>query len=261
MMTPTDLSISSREEVSDSEDTDLYERIFQESHEPHSTLENNSGMSIQMLLLEALQREHERSEILGSGRRSSQTTGHVNPDNDPEEEWPAFIGRRPQLRTLLRNLIVLDHILIALLFPFSLFNILRALFSELTFSEYDFYVDILQYMKRIAVVDAQNKSLLLYTDSLGLLVKFHNIVVFYTRNVYSAMSAMIGNVNWTARLYTLFVRLSAISLYLTYGLMTSSYLCFAAFFFTLCFGMTVVKRYKGVERIINQIYRNTEGLF
>ncbi|AET40763.1 Asi2p Ecym_6388 [Eremothecium cymbalariae DBVPG len=251
-MEQLDSSHSDLEMSGDEEEPDLYQLFMEESQRDQSPVDEQAGLDIQILLLEALQREHERNEQLGM--RSIRGFGG-------EEDWPPFIRRRPQLRNFLRNQILLDHILIALLFPFSLFNILRALFSELTFSEYDFYIDILQYLRRISVVDATGKSLLLYTDSLGLLVKFHNVVVFYTRHIYYLLNAVLGDLKWTAHLYTFFVRVNTISLYLAYGFLTSSYLCFAAFFFTLCFGMTVIKRYKGVERIISQIYQNTEGLF
>ncbi|AAS53418.1 AFR047Wp [Eremothecium gossypii ATCC 10895] len=234
--------------ASEIEEVELYQLFMEQSQRAARGLGDPPSLELQLLLLEALQRDQELGERLGERVLRAHT------------DWRPFGRPRPHLRTFLRNQIVLDHILIALLFPFSLFNILRALFSEFTFSEYDFYIDILQYLRRISVVDHSGRSLLLYTDSLGLLVKFHNVVVFYTRNVYYVLNAALGNLRITAHVYALFVRVNAISLYLAYGLIASSYLCLAAFFFTLCFGMTVIKRYKGVEMILNEMYQNTECL-
>ncbi|AGO13196.1 AaceriAFR047Wp [[Ashbya] aceris (nom. inval.)] len=230
------------------EEVELYQLFIEQSQRAARGMGDPPSLELQLLLFEALQRDQELSERLGERGLRART------------DWRPFGRPRPHFRTFLRNQIVLDHILIALLFPFSLFNILRALFSEFTFSEYDFYIDILQYLRRISVVDHRGPSLVLYTDSLGLLVKFHNVVVFYTRNVYYALNAIMGNLRVTAHVYALFVRVNAISLYLAYGLIASSYLCLAAFFFTLCFGMTVIKRYKGVEMILNEMYQNTECL-
>lgn len=177
------------------------------------------------------------------------------------EDWPPFVQRRPYLRTFLRNLLVLDHFLVALIFPFSLYTIFKALFSEVTFSEYDFLTEVFEYCQFVKIIDKEGDSLLLYKDGLGLLGKFSNIVVYYTAPAFHYLIQRFGSnkiIHWA---YPKTVKLITVSVYMSYGLATSVYLSFALFFFMLCVFITCARRYKGVERILTQVYQTTGGVF
>lgn len=186
---------------------------------------------------------------------------NVNPHGRNQPQWPPFIQRRRYLRLLIQNLLMLDHLLIVVLFPFSVYNILRVLFCEVTFSENDFLPMIAYYCKAIKIRSTEGYSFLLQRHGMGLLGKFNNIVIYYTLPAFQWINTklQIGNIADTA--YSIMVKIFTVALYTFYGVGASTYLCFATFFFTLCIMITFFRRYKGVERIMSHLYQTTNGVF
>ena len=165
----------------------------------------------------------------------------------------AFVPRPSFFSQVVRNLLLLDYFIMIILFPFSLYNIVRICFNFITLSRDDFTVDILTYLQNTQVISDDATSLLGYKDgetSLGLLSKFHNVLVFYSAPVIKRV------LNWTNRnevaiyLCNWSIRLLTVLLYLTYGLGGTVYMGLAGFFFALSLGLTVYRRYRGVHQIL-----------
>ncbi|SCU85464.1 LADA_0D07646g1_1 [Lachancea dasiensis] len=175
--------------------------------------------------------------------------------------FPDAIERRRYLRAFLRNLIILDHLLLMVLFPFSLYNVLRILLTEVTFSNNDFIVDIATYCRLSNILSSDGKSVVFFRSGFGLLGKFHNIIVFYSAPIFVWITSKSANGFWITRAYTTLIKSIAVTLYMLYGVGTSAYVSFASFFFALCLLMTGFRRYKGVAKIMGQIYRSTTGVF
>lgn len=169
----------------------------------------------------------------------------------------AFVPRPSLFSQVVRNLLLLDYFIMIILFPFSLYNIIRICFNFITLSRDDFTVDILTYLQSTQAIISSNDNtttpLLGYQDgkpSLGLLSKFHNVIVFYSAPVIKLV------LNWTNRseiavyLCNWSIRLLTVLLYLTYGLGGTVYMGIAGFFFALSLGLTVYRRYRGVHQVL-----------
>ncbi|EDO18317.1 hypothetical protein Kpol_1039p68 [Vanderwaltozyma polyspora DSM 70294] len=191
--------------------------------------------------------------------------------NNDERRTPFNLQRRPILRVFLRNLLVLDYFVLLLLFPFSMYNILRSGFSSMTFSENDFIQDMLVYIRHIRIFSDDGASFMIYKEgSLGLLGKFHNIVVFYSsplmKQMYheiittanGATSSGTGDnfvhiLKWILlQSYKMWVKGTTVMIYFMYGFGGTVYLFAAGFFFLLCFTIATVRRYKGMHQMIGQ---------
>ena len=122
-------------------------------------------------LLSRLDDEQEREMI--------QLQQQVHPRN-AHIQLPGFVDRRPYLRFVLRNLLILDHILMVLFLPFSLFTIFKALLCEVTFSQSDILTELADYIHNRIVVDTESSTVYLYRSGMGLLGKFHNSVVYHS---------------------------------------------------------------------------------
>ncbi|CUS22344.1 LAQU0S05e03268g1_1 [Lachancea quebecensis] len=189
--------------------------------------------------------------------------GHLGPRHRQENpfRWPPGIQRRQYLRLFLQNLLILDHLLMMVLFPFSVYNVLKILLTEVTFSNSDFVTDIAAYCKFSSILSEDGKSVVLFKSGFGLLGKFHNIIVYYSAPLFAWLSSNSSVSSLVTRAYTLAVKITAVMLYALYGVSASTYVCFATFFFSLCLLMTCFRRYKGVAKILGQLYRTTNGVF
>ncbi|KAL3232446.1 Protein ASI2 [Nakaseomyces bracarensis] len=196
----------------------------------------------------------------------------------PAEQRTPFAQRPSFFRTLVRNLLVFNYLVLSLLFPFSLYNVLRSGFSTMTFSERDFTREILTYWYAIDTVDVISlikPSTPETVDSaagLGLLGKFHNIIVYYSLPIGEQLLRAIVNIDksypdikdYTFRIgiyrmllsflfkwYKKGIKIGTVVVYLTYGIGGTTYLMIAGFFFSLCVGLTVVRRYKSTQQILS----------
>ncbi|CAG60912.1 uncharacterized protein GVI51_J05687 [Nakaseomyces glabratus] len=192
-----------------------------------------------------------------------------------------FAQRPSFFRTLVRNLLVLNYLVLSLLFPFSLYNVLRSGFSTMTFSERDFTREILTYWYAIDTVDVISlikPSTPETSDSgpgLGLLGKFHNIIVYYSLPIGEALLRRILNIDrsytdteeypvsvgiyrmilgFFFRWYKKSIKIVTILVYLLYGIGGTTYLMIAGFFFSLCVGLTIVRRYKSTQQILSGLF-------
>ncbi|EJS41997.1 asi2p [Saccharomyces arboricola H-6] len=173
---------------------------------------------------------------------------------------PFLARQRNPLRTFLRNLFILDYFIGLILFPFSVYNILRSGFNSMTFSENDFIIEIVGYWKFAKIFGSGATTLIAYKDTgkLGLLGKFHNIIVFYSspmiRHIMKDANDDETKFKWLklmfSKLFELFVKTSTILVYLAYGVSGTIYMVTAGFFFILCLLFTIIRRYKGVHRMI-----------
>lgn len=174
---------------------------------------------------------------------------------------PVFVDRRPYLRFLLRNLLILDHVLMVLLLPFSLFTILKTLISEVTFSDNDIFVQFIDYVQNRQVVDAYSDTVFLYKSGMGLLGMFHNSIVFNSASIFKDLMRKFNNADIIRKIYTLLVKSLTFALYLGYALATSTYVCFASFFFTVCVILICIRRYKSMGLLIKYLFENSPGVF
>ncbi|CAI4035955.1 hypothetical protein SMKI_14G1650 [Saccharomyces mikatae IFO 1815] len=185
---------------------------------------------------------------------------------------PSFLARRQSpFRTFLRNLFILDYFIGLILFPFSMYNILRSGFNSMTFSENDFIVEIVGYWKFAKIFGSGGTTLIAYKDTskLGLLGKFHNIIVFYSspmvKHIMKNGDGKEFKLNWLklmfSRIFELFVKISTILIYLAYGVSGTIYMVTAGFFFILCLLFTVIRRYKGVHRMLVSQRMTGPGVF
>ncbi|SCU80169.1 LAMI_0B01068g1_1 [Lachancea mirantina] len=196
-------------------------------------------------------------------RAENVDTENMIPNLHSNAEWQRlpFFQRRRYLQVLMRNLLMLDHLLVALLLPFSTYNILKVLFSEVTFSEYDFAAEILRYWRTTQVVDDQSVLQGLLPDGAQLLNKFHNIVLLFCVPAFDAWNSNFGSSLYAARVFSASIKFTTLALYLSYGITASTYLCFATFFFSLCFLITFFRRYKYVERVLSYMYQTSGKVF
>lgn len=173
---------------------------------------------------------------------------------------PFLARQQSPLRTFLRNLFILDYFIGLILFPFSVYNILRSGFNSMTFSENDFIIEIVGYWKFAKIFGSNGTTLIAYKDTgkLGLLGKFHNIIVFYSspmiKFIMKSANSNESKMDWLklmfSKIFELFVKVSTILIYLIYGVSGTIYMVTAGFFFVLCLLFTVIRRYKGVHRIL-----------
>ncbi|CAB4254332.1 similar to Saccharomyces cerevisiae YNL159C ASI2 Integral inner nuclear membrane protein [Maudiozyma barnettii] len=175
----------------------------------------------------------------------------------PRDSTPSFTPRRSYFASMVRHLLVLDYFIMVILFPFSLYNILRSGFSTVTLSENDFVAEIMIYMRYSSVVShpiGESGMLLGYNDNgvMGLLGKFHNIIVYYSSPIGKKLMklSMIRIRTIMIEIYELMVKLIVISIYLIYGLSGTTYLALSGFFFIFCLALTIIRRYRSVQRLL-----------
>ncbi|SMN19052.1 similar to Saccharomyces cerevisiae YNL159C ASI2 Integral inner nuclear membrane protein [Maudiozyma saulgeensis] len=190
-------------------------------------------------------------------QRQGDTTNTMRGDHNINET-PTFIPRRSYFASMVRHLLVLDYFIMVILFPFSLYNILRSGFSTVTLSENDFIAEIMIYMKYSNVVsypiELNKKVLLGYNDdgAMGLLGKFHNIIVYYSSPIGKKIMnfEIIKIRNIMILIYEILVKLNVVSIYLIYGLSGTTYLALSGFFFIFCLALTIIRRYRSVQRLL-----------
>ncbi|CCF56162.1 hypothetical protein KAFR_0A07280 [Kazachstania africana CBS 2517] len=174
--------------------------------------------------------------------------------NGPNERGlPIFANRRTNyLRSLVRNLLLLDYFIMILLFPFSIYNIIRSGFNSMTLSHNnDFINEIYTYFVYFNSLnfDLQNKF--------GLLGKFHNIVLYNFMNIIrfvensNLLDTKWKNVSIRIIHFGLIKSLTTI-IYCIYGFGGTIYLIVSGFFFVLCFTIAINRRYKEVSKIFKQ---------
>lgn len=201
-----------------------------------------------------------------------QNTGTEGPTRGVREE-PRFVPRRSIFASMVRHLLVLDYFVMIVLFPFSFYNILRSGFSSVTLSENDFIAEIMVYLKYGKVISdpilniIHNRSydkssvpisLLGYSDdaAMGLLGKFHNIIVYYSSPIgkklirFASSSNASGKYGILVQGYELWVKISVIMTYLLYGLTGTIYLALSGFFFIFCLALTIIRRYRSVHKLL-----------
>lgn len=274
----------------DDNDDYLYQRFLEESEtrpsrEP-SPVTEQSQQELQQDVQQAI------DGIFNSLRRNMSSTSNpnraantgastggnvgINADtrratNANTADSPFLARQQSPLRTFLRNLFILDYFIGLILFPFSVYNILKSGFNSMTFSENDFIVEIVGYWKFAKIFGSGGTTLIAYKDTgkLGLLGKFHNIIVFYSSPIIQhIMKNRDGNephLNWLrlifSKVFELFVKISTILIYLTYGVSGTIYMVTAGFFFILCLLFTVIRRYKGVHRMLVSQRMTGPGVF
>ncbi|QLG74177.1 hypothetical protein HG535_0G00610 [Zygotorulaspora mrakii] len=177
-------------------------------------------------------------------------SANINPNRRRE---PLFVQGRPYLRTFVRNLLVLDYAFMIFLFPFSLYNIIRFGFSSMTLSNNDFVVDIMMYYHSATNFVTLNDAFLLKDGQQTLLYKFHNIVLYYSWPAFKKLLTSQRK-EWMQKrmleVYEFSVKSISIVIYLTYGIGGTLYLTMAGFFFSICLVVTIVRRYKNVQRMV-----------
>ncbi|KAG0668834.1 hypothetical protein C6P45_004317 [Maudiozyma exigua] len=214
--------------------------------------------------------------------RQNNNEGDVN----RRREEPRFVPRRSIFASMVRHLLVLDYFVMIVLFPFSFYNILRSGFSSVTLSENDFIAEIMIYLKygRVLSDSMLNRiynrtydknipiSLLGYSDdaAMGLLGKFHNIIVYYSSPIGKKLINFASNSstgtttstttflitaaskhgNVLVRGYEIWVKISVIMTYLLYGLTGTMYLALSGFFFIFCLALTIIRRYRSVQKLL-----------
>ena len=259
----------------DENDDALYEQFVEESmarsireqaHETQQT-EEELQRELQLTLNDIMQEIEQEVQNNNNSNRARVRVIHdgtpnninarIHIDNIPERGTPFSIQRRPVLRTFLRNLLVFDYFLLLLLFPLSLYTILRSGFNVMTFSEEDFLKEIVNYFKYIRIFSDDGKSLMVYKEGkIGLLGKFHNIIVFYSSPMVKKLFQLAQKrellLNIAIAIYKPIVKVTTITAYLTYGLGGTVYLIAAGFFFMLCLALSVMRRYKGVHQMITK---------
>lgn len=219
-------------------------------------------------MIDTIDREvqHNRQHRITALRVTSPTTGSLAGSPTPARRnengidgvngrrEPLFVQRRPYLRTFIRNLLVLDYFFMLLLFPFSLYNILRFGFSSVTLSQNDFILEIVLYCQTATDFSPLSDGYRLKEASMDLLGKFHNIVVYYSWPPFKRALLRYTEQSWFQQVllqtYQFLVKTTAISIYLAYGIGGTVYLAIAGFFFSICIVVTVVRRYKNVQRIV-----------
>lgn len=258
----------------DDNDDYLYEEFIKESNtiEETRSLEEKSQEELQQELQVAINDiidtiENEVNNNIRTGRYADATTNDRNTTNTQRippspnvrlqaRREPLFVQRRPYLSLLIRNLLVLDYFVVLLLFPFSLYNILRSGFSSVTFSETDFVKDILIYCKYVQIfTQVDGAPHIAYTEvNMDLLGKFHNIIIYYTCPIIKWALTTYTSETWlhhsTILAYEFTVKASAVALYLIYGVGATIYLAMAGFFFTICLTITLIRRYKSVHTMV-----------
>lgn len=258
----------------DDNDDYLYEEFIKESNSIEQTrsLEDKSQEELQQELHVAINDiidtiENEVQSNMRAGRyvedptndRDTTNTQRIPPSSNARlqaRREPLFVQRRPYLSLLIRNLLVLDYFVVLLLFPFSLYNILRSGFSSVTFSETDFVKDILIYCKYVQIFTQVNgASHIAYTEAnMDLLGKFHNIIIYYTWPIIKWALKSYTSQTWvhqtTIIAYEFIVKASTVALYLIYGVGATIYLAMAGFFFTICLTITLIRRYKSVHTMV-----------
>lgn len=278
-------------------DLNLYERYLEErqrlqnrvdAHEIQTSeevLQQNLDETLSQILRnwsQEIDNNHIRNVSIRRhrGRRegvSSSTLGSSEVHGPAEQRTP-FAQRPSFFRTLVRNLLVFNYLVLSLLFPFSLYNVLRSGFSTMTFSERDFTREILTYWHAIDTVDVislikpSTPETIDSAAGLGLLGKFHNIIVYYSLPIGEILLRAIVKIDkaypditdYTVRIgiyrmilsflfkwYKKGIKISTVVVYLTYGIGGTTYLMIAGFFFSLCVGLTVVRRYKSTQQILS----------
>lgn len=249
----------------DDNDDHLYEQFLEESaalerDQQHLTQDIKQELRSTLDdIMQTIEREvqHNRRQRRENGGANPQPdtnirNGNQNPDN--VRQGPLFVRRRPYLQILIRNLLLLDYFVVLLLFPFSLYNILRCGFSSVTFSETDFVNDILTYCRYVNDFVSIDGPCRLIDVNKDLLSKFHNIIVYYTwpmvRSLVSMYQASDQAQSTIISAYQLLVKSCAVLTYLLYGIGGTVYLTMAGFFFSICLVITLVRRYKNVQRIV-----------
>lgn len=250
------------EELGDDDDY-LFEKFVAETNarsareQAHETQQSDEELQQELRvaidnIIHTLEREMQREPH--PMREVQPRTRDENGNNNQES---LFVQRRPYLRLLITNLLLFDYFVVVLLFPFSLYNVLRSGFSIITLSENDFLSEVVTYCRHVKIFGDDGKSLLVYGESnLGLLGKFHNIVVFYTSPLarYLAQWVPIAPDHLIRQIYVKFyqylVKCSTVSIYLTYGVCGTVYLAMAGFFFAVCIAITLIRRYKSVHRMV-----------
>ncbi|AQZ12762.1 ASI2 (YNL159C) [Zygosaccharomyces parabailii] len=245
--------------MSRNNDDYLYERFVSESNarsareQAHET--QQSEEELQQELRTAI------DNIINTIEQEMQREAHPLQRNEREgaavnAHEPLFVQRRPFLRLLITNLLLFDYFVVLLLFPFSLYNILRSGFSVITLSENDFLTEIVAYCRYVKVFGDDGKSLLVYGEGkLGLLGKFHNIVVFYSSPIAQCIARFLPSPDAVLRqsamkAYRFMVKFCTVAMYMTYGIGGTVYLAMAGSFFAICFAITLARRYKSIHRMV-----------
>lgn len=248
----------------DDNDDHLYEEFLQESaalerDEQHITQDIQQELRSTLDdIMETIEREVQHNRRQREANRNGNFQADTNiPEAGGREgvrQGPFLIHRRPYLQIMIRNLLLLDYFVVLLLFPFSLYNILRCGFSSVTFSETDFINDILNYCKYVNDFVNADGSYVLIDVNMDLLSKFHNIIVYYTwptaRSIARVYDTSNQAQNTIISAYQLLVKSCAVVIYLVYGIGGTVYLTMAGFFFSICLVITLVRRYKNVQRIV-----------
>ncbi|CDO96608.1 unnamed protein product [Kluyveromyces dobzhanskii CBS 2104] len=232
-----------------SNDDELFEQFQYEME--HGTPHPNA---VDPRELEALLRQLENEEEREFLQRN------VRPRNAPVN-WPAFVVRRPYLRFVLRNLLILDHILMVLFLPFSLFTILKTVINQVTFSDTDVFTEVFDYVHNRQVVDPNSSIVYLYRNGAGLLGCFHNAAVYHSAPCFKYLMKLYENPNVLRQIYTISIKWYTVTVYLAYGIFMSSYLSFISFFFVVCVTLVLIKKLKGVDVIISNILQTCNLVF
>lgn len=239
----------------------LYERFVSESNarsareQAHETQQSEEELQQELrtaidTIINTVEREMQREAHPVQHRQRGAGGGDLNPQE------PLFVQRRPYLRILITNLLLFDYFVVLLLFPFSLYNILRSGFSVITLSENDFLTEIVAYCRYVKIFGDDGKSLLVYGEgNLGLLGKFHNIVVFYTAPIAQFIARRVPSPDAFLRhsaikCYQFMVKCCTVVVYVTYGIGGTVYLAMAGSFFAICFAITLARRYKSIHRMV-----------
>lgn len=251
--------------TADETDDDLYQQFLHESHalerdqdQPGEDVQQEMTSTLNDLM-ETIEREvqHNRRQRSASDNGIDPTgpSGTVEESElDAGRREPLFVPRRTYLQIFVRNLLLLDYFVVLLLFPFSLYNILRCGFSSVTFSETDFVKDILLYLHYVNDFVSVEGPYRLLEARKDLLSKFHNIIVYYT---WPTVRSFIFKYDSSSEIqtkivtaYQSIVKGWAITVYLIYGIGGTVYLTMAGFFFSICLVITLIRRYKNVQRIV-----------
>ncbi|KAL6944389.1 hypothetical protein ACO0RG_001125 [Hanseniaspora osmophila] len=197
------------------------------------------------------------------------------------------------IRSLLRWLFLLDRVLIAVLLPITLYNLTSVLMSEVTHTRFGLVPELRSYWASVKVLKRDaltNEVSLVYisNESLGLLSKFHNIIVYYTQNyitglflwtpfhfkifspsslitaptsLFSSLSSfsefkeylLTKLINAVLYCYPTYVKTATSITFLVYAVWTTLYLWFALTFFCICLGISLIRRYMHVVRMVAKL--------
>ena len=167
---------------------------------------------------------------------------------------PPFTPQRSYFATVVHNLLMLDYFVIVVLFPFSFYNLVRGAFGAVTLSEHDAVAQLAVYVGDAVFHESATQPLAIlgYGDDspLGLLGKFHNIAVHYSAPLLRKVLHLRVAQQYTLYAYTIATKLAVVATYTLYGLGGTAYLVLGGFFFAFCLGLTVVRRYRGVQRLL-----------